>query len=62
VTAEPDSAPKTPLEKIKAVFSGWFSAAADTGGELEELARAAEHRLANQRQWQRAQADEGVVE
>lgn len=60
--ALPDSAPQTPIERIKAALAGWFGSATETRGDLEELARVAEHRLPNQRQWQRAQPDEGVME
>jgi transcriptional regulator with XRE-family HTH domain len=50
------------FERLKAIVAGWFRAAVATPGELKQLARAAEQRLADERQWQRTQSDERVVE
>jgi cytoskeletal protein RodZ len=59
---EDETPPQTLFERIKAVVTGWFRYAAAAPGELEELARVAEHRLTDQGQWQRTQPDERVVE
>jgi len=59
---ELEAPPLTLFEEVKAIVASWFRAAAAAPGELEQLARVAEERLADQRQWQRTQPDERVVE
>ncbi len=64
VEAIPDAEVRPPamLERLNTVLTGWFRAAAAAPAELKQLARRAEHRLADEREWQRTQADKRVVE
>lgn len=62
LAAQVADTPQTPIERVKAGLAGWFRAAAGAPGELEQLARGAEHRLSHPRQWPRTQPDEGIVE
>jgi cytoskeletal protein RodZ len=53
---------RDPVRPVRAVLTGWFRAAAAAPSTLERVARRAEHRLADERQWQRTQPDKRVVE
>jgi transcriptional regulator with XRE-family HTH domain len=53
---------RDPIGPVLAALKGWFRAAAAAPSTLERVARRAEHRLGDERQWQRAQPDKRVVE